>query len=98
MFVFTRFSGASLTATGAASLASGLQECPHITDIKYIFCSARLAYCSIIQMLLIMLSLKFLLIFLLGGFFSVSDNNLRDEGISRIAEIFTKLQNLSNVA
>uniref|UniRef100_A0A3Q2VE62 NLR family CARD domain containing 5 n=1 Tax=Haplochromis burtoni TaxID=8153 RepID=A0A3Q2VE62_HAPBU len=56
------FSGASLTATGAASLASGLQECPHITDIN------------------------------------VSDNNLRDEGISRIAEIFTKLQNLSNVA
>lgn len=31
--------------------------------------SARLAYCSIIQMLLIMLSLKFLLIFLLGVFF-----------------------------
>ncbi|XP_035766457.1 NLR family, CARD domain containing 5 [Neolamprologus brichardi] len=56
------FSGASLTATGAASLASGLQECPHITDIN------------------------------------LSDNNLRDEGISRIAEIFTKLQNLSNVA
>uniref|UniRef100_I3JYV5 NACHT domain-containing protein n=1 Tax=Oreochromis niloticus TaxID=8128 RepID=I3JYV5_ORENI len=55
------FSGASLTATGAASLASGLQGCPHITEIN------------------------------------LSDNNLRDEGISYIAEIFTKLQNLSNV-
>ncbi|XP_029289631.1 protein NLRC5 isoform X2 [Cottoperca gobio] len=48
------FCGASLTATGAASLASALQDCPDITDIN------------------------------------LSDNNLTDEGIEHIADIFTK--------
>lgn len=37
VFIFmTRFCGASLTAAGAASLASALQKCPHISEIKYI--------------------------------------------------------------
>ncbi|XP_041853531.1 NLR family, CARD domain containing 5 isoform X3 [Melanotaenia boesemani] len=55
------FCGASLTATGAASLTSGLQNCPHITDIN------------------------------------LSDNNLQDEGIRHITQIFTKLQSLVSV-
>nr|XP_015820675.2 NLR family, CARD domain containing 5 isoform X1 [Nothobranchius furzeri] len=55
------FCGASLTAAGAASLASGLQECATITEINF------------------------------------SDNNLQDEGIRHVAEIFPKLQNLLSV-
>uniref|UniRef100_A0A3B4Z605 NLR family CARD domain containing 5 n=1 Tax=Stegastes partitus TaxID=144197 RepID=A0A3B4Z605_9TELE len=55
------FCGASLTATGAASLASGLRECPDITEIN------------------------------------LSDNNLKDQGIRHIAEIFIRLQKLVSV-
>ncbi|XP_028263532.1 protein NLRC5 isoform X2 [Parambassis ranga] len=55
------FCSASLTAAGAASLASGLQSCPGITDIN------------------------------------LNDNNLRDEGIRHIVEIFPKLQKLESV-
>lgn len=35
-FVLLRFCGASLTATGTASLASALERCPDITEIKYV--------------------------------------------------------------
>uniref|UniRef100_A0AAQ5XJA4 NACHT domain-containing protein n=1 Tax=Amphiprion ocellaris TaxID=80972 RepID=A0AAQ5XJA4_AMPOC len=55
------FCGSSLTAMGAACLASGLQKCPDITEIN------------------------------------LSDNNLKDNGIGHIAEIFTKLQKLVSV-
>ncbi|KAM9375884.1 protein NLRC5 isoform 2-T2 [Pholidichthys leucotaenia] len=55
------FCGASLTATGAASLASGLQNCPGMTEIN------------------------------------LSDNNLKDEGIQHICEIFTKIHCLVSV-
>uniref|UniRef100_UPI0037E79037 protein NLRC5 isoform X2 n=1 Tax=Semicossyphus pulcher TaxID=241346 RepID=UPI0037E79037 len=55
------FCGASLTATGAASLASALQDCPDITEIN------------------------------------LSDNNLKDEGIEHIAEVFAKLPKLVSV-
>ncbi|XP_037539229.1 NLR family, CARD domain containing 5 [Nematolebias whitei] len=56
-----QFCGSSLTAAGAASLASGLQNCPSISELNF------------------------------------SDNNLQDEGIQHIAEIFTKLPNLTSV-
>lgn len=36
VIVFLRFCVASLTATGAASLASALQTCSNIEEIKYI--------------------------------------------------------------
>ncbi|XP_069573025.1 protein NLRC5 [Brachyistius frenatus] len=55
------FFGTSLTAAGAASLASGLQNCLDITEIN------------------------------------LSDNNLKDEGIEHVAEIFNKLQTLASV-
>ncbi|XP_051808589.1 NLR family, CARD domain containing 5 [Acanthochromis polyacanthus] len=55
------FCSSSLTAVGAASLASGLQKCPDITEIN------------------------------------LNDNNLKDNGIGHIAEIFTKLQKLVSV-
>uniref|UniRef100_A0A3Q1IEA6 NACHT domain-containing protein n=1 Tax=Anabas testudineus TaxID=64144 RepID=A0A3Q1IEA6_ANATE len=55
------FCGTSLTATGAASLASALQTCPNITEIN------------------------------------LSDNNLKDEGIRYIADIFAKLPRLTSV-
>ncbi|KAG7229790.1 hypothetical protein INR49_012439 [Caranx melampygus] len=55
------FSGASLTATGAASLASALEKCPDISEIN------------------------------------LSDNNLKDEGIKQIADIFAKLPKLVSV-
>ncbi|XP_070686829.1 protein NLRC5 isoform X2 [Pempheris klunzingeri] len=55
------FCGASLTATGAASLASALQNCPGITEIN------------------------------------LSDNNLKDEGIKHIADVFSKLPRLVSV-
>uniref|UniRef100_A0AAQ6AJY4 NACHT domain-containing protein n=1 Tax=Amphiprion ocellaris TaxID=80972 RepID=A0AAQ6AJY4_AMPOC len=60
-FSFGLFCGSSLTAMGAACLASGLQKCPDITEIN------------------------------------LSDNNLKDNGIGHIAEIFTKLQKLVSV-
>ncbi|XP_047451402.1 NLR family, CARD domain containing 5 isoform X2 [Mugil cephalus] len=55
------FCGASVTATGAASLASGLENCPNITEIN------------------------------------LTDNNLKDEGVQHIAEIFNKLPRLVSV-
>ncbi|XP_040893397.1 NLR family, CARD domain containing 5 isoform X2 [Toxotes jaculatrix] len=55
------FCGATLTATGAASLASALEKCPDITEIN------------------------------------LSDNNLKDEGIKHVADIFTKLPSLVSV-
>uniref|UniRef100_A0A8C2XR04 NLR family CARD domain containing 5 n=1 Tax=Cyclopterus lumpus TaxID=8103 RepID=A0A8C2XR04_CYCLU len=55
------FCGASLTATGAASLASALPSCPDITEIN------------------------------------LSDNELKDDGIKHIADIFTKLPRLALV-
>lgn len=36
VFVLLRFCGTSLTATGAATLASTLQNCPDINKIKYV--------------------------------------------------------------
>ncbi|XP_029008822.1 NLR family, CARD domain containing 5 isoform X2 [Betta splendens] len=57
------FTGATMTATGAASLASALQSCQHrpIEEIN------------------------------------LSDNNLRDEGIRHIADVFTNLPKLAVV-
>uniref|UniRef100_A0A3B3DIZ7 NACHT domain-containing protein n=1 Tax=Oryzias melastigma TaxID=30732 RepID=A0A3B3DIZ7_ORYME len=55
------FSGASLTAAGAKSLASALQKCCNITEIN------------------------------------LSDNNLQDDGIGHVVELFTKLPNLISV-
>ncbi|KAF3689150.1 Protein NLRC5 [Channa argus] len=55
------FCGASLTAIGAASLATALQKCTNITEIN------------------------------------LSDNNLKDEGIKYIADMFTKLPRLASV-
>ncbi|RVE72081.1 hypothetical protein OJAV_G00058330 [Oryzias javanicus] len=52
------FSGASLTAAGAKSLASALQKCCTINEIN------------------------------------LSDNNLQDDGIGHVVELFTKLPNL----
>ncbi|XP_010780310.1 protein NLRC5-like [Notothenia coriiceps] len=55
------FCCASLTATGAASLVSALQDCPDITEIN------------------------------------LSDNNLKDEGIKHVADIFPKPLRLISV-
>ncbi|CAN9499454.1 unnamed protein product [Ophioblennius macclurei] len=51
----------SLTAAGASSLASGLKNCPHITEIN------------------------------------LSDNNLKNQGIKHVSEIFTHLPSLQSV-
>lgn len=82
------FCGASLTSAGAASLASALEKCLHITDVKCVLC---LCWAKVVGLPF----LKSDAVFFSSQ--SVSDNSLRDDGIRVIADVFDKLPGLMSV-
>lgn len=78
-----------MTAAGAASLASALQNCPHITEIKYI--------CYNVIFLVVLTKWHCWHLENVTPLFwrcSLSDNNLKDTGIKHIADVCTKLPRL----